>query len=216
MGEKTEFKEPEAEEKIVNTDKIYELLSFYKIPLIFTLLAIFLLGGTLILWQSGSQSAKITFTQEESATSSAKIKVDIEGAVARPGVYELTSGSRIQDLLIAAGGLGAGADREWVAKNLNLAAKVVDGGKVYIPAKGEVGSITSSKSTTGITGLSTGGLVNINAASQTELEALPAVGPVTAQKIIDSRPYQTIEELVSRKIVGKSTFEKIKDKISTY
>ena len=60
----------------------------------------------------------------------------------------------------------------------------------------------------------TEGLININTATQTELEALPGVGPVTAGKIIDGRPYQTLEELKTKKAVGNALFEKIKDKLT--
>jgi len=205
--------ELEKEEPIVNSDKIYDLLYFYKVPLIFALLAIFLLGGALLIWRSNNQSAKISFSQEEGATTSSKIKADIEGAIVRPGVYELMSGSRIQDLLIMAGGLLANADREWVDKNLNQAAKIVDGAKIYIPktvAQGELGgqSVLGDKKI--------GDLISVNSASLSELDTLPGVGPVTAQKIIDNRPYQTLEELVNKKAVGQSVFEKIKSKISLY
>ena len=188
---------------------VKEWVSFYKIPLIFGSLGVLLLGGAGFLWQSARQSAKITFTQE--ATESGKIKADIEGAIVNPGVYQLLSGSRIQDLLIAAGGLSGEADRDWVGKNLNLAAKLTDGGKVYVPMVGE------QKAGAGILGYEDiASKININTASSSELDRLPGVGPVTAQKIIEGRPYQTIEELLSRKIVSKSIFEKIKDKISTY
>ncbi|MBI4999740.1 ComEA family DNA-binding protein [Candidatus Gottesmanbacteria bacterium] len=208
IKEKTEFEDPEKEEQIINIEKIQDLLSFYKIPLIFALLGVFLLGGAVVLWQSQRQTARITFTQE--ATESAMIKADIEGAIVNPGVYQLLSGSRIQDLLIVAGGLAGDADREWVNKNLNLAAKVLDGGKIYVPKTGEIGELG------GLGSEKITGKISLNSASPSELDTLPGVGPVTAQKIIDNRPYQTTEELLSKKIVGKSTFEKIKDKISTY
>ena len=61
-----------------------------------------------------------------------EIFVDIQGAVASPGVYQLAAGSRVNDLLIKAGGLSGGADRDWVAKNINLAQKLADGVKIYI------------------------------------------------------------------------------------
>lgn len=204
-AEKTELVNPE-EEQIINLAKLEDLVRFYKVPLIFGLLGFLLLGGAGFLWQSQNQSAKITFTQE--ATESGKIKADIEGAIVKPGVYELPSGSRIQDLLIIAGGLAASADRDWISKNLNLAAKLTDGGKVYIPEIGEKADRSNTSNMPNI--------ININTASAGELDRLSGIGPVTAQKIIDNRPYQTTEELLTRKIVGKSTFEKIKDKISTY
>ncbi len=184
-------------------EKIQAWVSFYKFPLIFALLAFFLLGAVAFLWQSSNPSAEISFSQEESE--SGRIKADIEGAVLKPGVYELESGSRISDLLITAGGLTVEADREWVSKNLNQAAKLSDGGKVYIPEIGE-------KNTTNTINI-TNARTNINSASLSELDRLPGIGPVTAQKIIDGRPYQAIEDLLTRKIVGQSTFEKIKGEL---
>lgn len=217
VGDKTEIEGVELEERIINLEKFKETLSFYKIPLIFGLIGAFLLGGALILWQSNKESAKITFIQE-TEQDSVKIKIDIEGAVVNPGVYELVSSARVQDLLIAAGGLSAVADREWLNKNLNLAAKLVDGGKIYIPQIGEVKSGRGEGGQGGgiIAGANLQTTVNINNATLDELDRLPGIGPVTAQKIIENRPYQTTEEILSRKIVGKSTFEKIKDKISSY
>ncbi|OGG17264.1 hypothetical protein A3D78_03150 [Candidatus Gottesmanbacteria bacterium RIFCSPHIGHO2_02_FULL_39_14] len=121
------------------------------------------------------------------------------------------------------------ADLDWMEKNLNRAAKLIDGGKIYIPEKtqnfppqrdpasGGTNIKTQnqnlnlkSKNILGVTE----GLININTATQTELEALPGVGPVTAGKIIDGRPYQTLEELKTKKAVGNALFEKIKDKLT--
>lgn len=146
---------------------------------------------------------------EDSSEAEEKIVVDVEGAVISPGVYSLSSKSRILDALAAAGGLSEDADRIWVEKNINLAKKVTDGVKIYIPRIGEqVLSETSSNIGTA------GPVININTASATDLDSLPGIGTVTSQKIIDGRPYGQIEELLNKKIVGQSTFDKIKDKIS--
>lgn len=161
-----------------------------------------------------------------SAHSSAKkatkqITIDIEGAVQKPGVYKLDSGSRIQDALIAAGGLAANADRLKVSQTVNLAALLTDSAKLYIPSIGEQsmasggGTDVSSGGTNGVLGTATK-TVNINTASASELDALPGVGPATAQKIISNRPYEKIDDLVSKKAVGASVFAKIKDQISVY
>ena len=136
------------------------------------------------------------------------IVVDIEGAVMSPGVYKVSADSRIVDVLAEAGGISEDANRDWVEKNINLAKKASDGLKIYIPRIGEeVLSISQNSA-------QAGAVININTASASDLESLPAVGPVTAQKIIDGRPYSQIGELIDRKIVGAATFEKIKDKIS--
>lgn len=155
------------------------------------------------------------------ATKAADITLDVEGAVIHPGVYKLPKDSRIQDALIAAGGMNDKADRDKVAKGLNLATKVVDGGKIYIPfigdsapaSGGSTVSQTSADSSTMATD-STTGLININSATSEQLDTLPGVGPATAAKIINNRPYSSIDELLSKKSVGQSVFEKIKGKIS--
>ena len=146
-----------------------------------------------------------------------EITIDIEGAVEKPGVYKLPAQSRIQDALIAAGGLSQNADRQKIAQTVNLAAPLTDSAKLYLPAVGEhyAGSGIASGTSTD-TGQGASGIVNINQASEAELDALPGVGAVTAQRIIDGRPYQGTQDLVTKKIVGQSEFEKIKDQISVY
>lgn len=146
------------------------------------------------------------------------IVVDVEGSVLHPGIKTIAVDARIEDAVGAAGGFDDSANRAWVAKNMNLAAKLTDGAKIYIPNTEE--SITQLRSSSfdgqaAVVGsVDQGGLININSASASELDSLSGVGPVTSQKIIDNRPYTTIDELLSKKIVGKSVFEKIKDKIS--
>jgi competence protein ComEA len=141
------------------------------------------------------------------------IFVDIAGAVEKPGVYEVASDARVQDVLTRAGGLAKKADKQGIAKSVNLAAKVSDGMKLYFPFVGEAAvmgvSTTSSTRTTNTTGL-----ININSASQTELESLPGIGEVTAEKIINGRPYTTAEDLKTKKIVGTSVYDKIKDSVT--
>ncbi len=144
---------------------------------------------------------------EQAKAPEQKVIVDIQGAVLNSGVYQLTSESRVVDALAAAGGMSEDADRQWIEKNLNLAKKVSDGLKIYIPRAGE--RILSEQ------GIELNGpVININTASATDLESLPGIGAVTANNIIDGRPFTQIEDLLSRKIVGESTFKKIKDKIS--
>lgn len=150
-------------------------------------------------------------------TSPAKeIIVDVEGAVEKPGVYSLPENARVQDALIKAGGMSKEVDREAIVKSLNLAAHLTDGAKIYIPFTGETTASIQAQSSGFVMGTSTetGGLISINSASSSQLDTLPGVGEVTAEKIIQNRPYSSLEDLVSKKAVTKSTFEKIKDKIS--
>jgi competence protein ComEA len=184
---------------------------------------IFLSTGLMSLVGSNKGDDQIVFESagHNSASGSAEdqekqITVDIEGAVVKPGVYDLPFDSRVQDALIAAGGMSDKADRERVSKGLNLAAKLSDGGKIYIPF---IGDSTISPGTGGggdtVLGANSS-LININTASASVLDKLQGVGPVTAEKIISNRPYSAIEELVSKKVVGQKVFEGIKDKISIY
>lgn len=141
--------------------------------------------------------------------------VDVSGAVINPGVYKLKPDARIVDALAQAGGLSEDADRQYVEKNINLAGKVSDGLKLYIPRTGE--EILSADGTNGSNSSIVGSgseVINVNTASSSQLEELPGIGEVTAQKIIDGRPYSTIEDLLTKKVVGNAAFEKIKDKIA--
>jgi competence protein ComEA len=149
-----------------------------------------------------------------SPASAKEITVDIEGAVQKPGVYSLSATSRVQDALISAGGLSDKADRSKVSKAMNLAAKLVDGAKIYIPQEGEQ-AMASSGDSGGQTvlGSETSSVININTASESELDSLPGVGPATAAKIIKGRPYSSLEELIQKKILGTKVFSNIKDKI---
>ena len=137
---------------------------------------------------------------------SQKVKVDIEGAVEQPGIYEVANDSRIQDVLITAGGMTPKANRIYISQNINLAQKVYDGMKIYIP------EISDPSNLSNLSNL--GNLININTASLSQLDTLPGVGEATAKKIIAGRPYQNISQLVEKRIVTQSVYIKIKDLIS--
>lgn len=202
-------------------------LKEHSLAVVLGILGFSLVGyGLIQLLVTRSDSSEITFQSaqqqlvSEKKTAQKAIIVDVEGAVLRPGIHKLPAESRVQDALIAAGGMSAHADRAKVSRGMNLAAKVVDGGKIYIPFEGESVSGSGEQGGTGGAGLEQGllgsqtGLVNINTASETELDGLSGVGPSTAQKIIGARPYSSVEELLSKKAVGKSVFEKIREKVT--
>ncbi len=140
-----------------------------------------------------------------------QLTVDVEGAVVRPGVYQLAAGSRIQDALIRAGGLALAADRQVIAKSVNLAQPLTDGVKIYLPQVGEQAAVSSLGKS--VAGMAT---TNINTATESDLEALSGVGPVTAGKIIAGRPYQSVDELLQKKVLTKSVYDKVKDRLSVY
>lgn len=151
------------------------------------------------------------------AGGSAMVVVEIVGAITHPGVYELTAGSRVGDLVDRAGGYGPRVDTDRAAQTLNLAAVLADGDQVRVPSRDDTEAEPGGGSASGGGGGSetTGGgsLVDLNRASSTELEALPGIGPVTAGKIIAAReetPFATVDDLRTRKLVGEKTFEQLK------
>ena len=138
--------------------------------------------------------------------------VEIVGAVQRPGVYRLSPGSRVGDVLEAAGGYGPRVDTAQAERALNLAAPLKDGDQVRVPSRDDSAE-TGPASSEGDAG-GTGKAIDLNSATQAELESLPGVGPATAQKIITAReeaPFGAVDELRSRGILGEKTFEKVRD-----
>jgi len=200
-----------------------KLIDKYKVQLVFVLGGLILLGlGVIFFRLNSADKPKIEIISPDFSQSSTTIFVDIEGAVQNPGVYELPANSRINDLLIRAGGLSAAADRDWVSKNINLAQKLQDGAKIYIPSQKEVRqfggpglSTSAGGEVAGVSG-SIVGKININTASQSQLESLWGIGEKRAADIIANRPYQTIDELITKAKIPKSVVEKIKDKITIY
>lgn len=135
------------------------------------------------------------------------IVVHIDGAVKKPGVYELPEQSRVQDLVKRAQGFTEDADRGHIAQQLNLSKQLTDEEKIYIPFHTQ--STVSDPQTVS----SEGNKISINNSSSDELDSLPGIGVVTARKIIDARPFSSTEQLLQQKIVSASTYEKIKDAI---
>ncbi|OGK20488.1 hypothetical protein A3C23_00405 [Candidatus Roizmanbacteria bacterium RIFCSPHIGHO2_02_FULL_37_13b] len=152
-------------------------------------------------------------TQE--ATPKKRIIVEIAGAVEKPNVYEMTEKSRLKDLLFEANGLAKNADRTFFSRNFNLAEMLKDEEKIYIPSIKEIEEQVFTDNEIVLPNQVENPLININSADKTTLDSLPGVGPVIADKIISGRPYATLEDLVIKKALNKSLFEKIRDKLST-
>lgn len=168
-----------------------------------------IIGG--IIYSGSTKRSSQDFPKESIVDAQREISVDVSGAVVKPGVYKLKMGARIEDAIQAAGGFAPDSNREYISKYLNMALKLTDGSKVYVPLVGEKGSGVQGGISASIESK-----VNINTASQPEIEALPGIGPVTASKIISERPYRSVDELVNKKIVSKAVFEKIKDSVVIY
>jgi len=143
------------------------------------------------------------------AVGSDVLVVDVEGAVLRPGIFDLPTGSRVADAIEAAGGYGPHADLAAAAAQVNLAAVLRDGQQIVVPAVG----VASGGSGAG----DAGRLVNLNSASPEALDALPGIGPVTVQKIVAARseqPFASLEEMVTRKVLTTAQLDKIRDLVT--
>lgn len=139
------------------------------------------------------------------------IIVDVTGWVHEPGVYEFAQGDRVIDAVERAGGARNGAD----LSVLNLAAPLADGTQVLVPKEGAAGtSATPGSSGSG----ATAGLININTASATELEALSGIGEVLASAIVDYRtengPFTNVDDLEDVSGIGPATLEEIRDLVT--
>ncbi len=137
----------------------------------------------------------------------------IAGAVAQPGVYEIANGDRVIDLLYKAGGPASDANLQAV----NLAQRLRDEDRVIVPRVGEALAATQVSQVAGTT--ASGSPVNINTASAKDLDALPGIGATYSQRIVDSRTnaglFTTTDELVTRQLVPRATYDKIRDLITT-
>jgi competence protein ComEA len=150
-----------------------------------------------------------------SGASEPVVVVEIVGAVVKPGVYRLPRGSRVGDLVTAAGGFGPRVDTVRAADALNRAAVLDDGAQIRVPSRDDPETATTggSASTTG----GPGGPLDLNTATNAELEALPGIGPVTAAKIITSREetrFSSVDDLRTRKLLGEKTFAGLKDLVA--
>lgn len=197
-------------------DTVFRILRLYKIPLILGGVSVLLIATSLILLVKSVQTTTpIQFSGSSGeATQSGRVSlitVDIEGAVAKPGLYQLPPGSRVEDAIIAAGNVTSDADAFQFSQTINRATKLIDGAKLYIPKKGENANDNIVRHDTTPSRIS---LVNVNSASQSELESLSGIGPVTAQKIISNRPYQILEELVTKKAISQTLFQKLQSKLA--
>lgn len=174
----------------------------------------------LVVWPAGGPPAEVDLPAAADPGAPAgrePVHVHGAGALVRPGLYRLPAGSRVADLIEAAGGPTAEAD----VHQLNLAARVSDGDRVYVPRIGEV--------TTGEAGAgqadgagpgagavaSQGGKLDLNTATQAQLEDLPGVGPATASAILDERKrrgrFKSVEELLDVRGIGPAKLDQIRD-----
>jgi len=159
-----------------------------------------------------TEAADLASASESEDAEEEPIVCEIDGAVERPGVYQLPPGSRIADLVQVSGGLSEDADTRW----LNRAERLSDGLKIYVPrVEEEDPAPTVSRSASASDAPAK---IDLNRADAAELETLKGIGPVTAAKIIDYRkkagPFRSIEEIMNVSGIGEKTFLAIRDRIT--
>lgn len=146
-----------------------------------------------------------------SPSPAAVLLVDVAGWVRRPGVYEFEEGARVIDAIDAAGGARTGA----MLESLNLAAPLTDGSQILVPKEGDE---AAAPAPSGSGEAVAGALINVNSASATELEALPGVGEVIAQAIVDYRtengPFASVDQLLDVSGIGDATLESIRELVT--
>jgi competence protein ComEA len=135
-----------------------------------------------------------------------QVVVHVAGAVARPGLYRLPDGSRIDDAIAEAGGAKPKAALDLV----NLAAPLADGQQVVVPLRGSGAAVAAS----GLGSEAPAGKVHLNSATLEQLDELPGVGPVTAQQILSYRDangaFRSVDELDAVPGIGPATLEQLR------
>lgn len=199
---------------------------FRKSMIVLLLIALVAGGGALYGMQAQEDATMLDAATQPASSSSGSgtsqdggLTVYVTGAVNQPGVVTVASGARVADAVNACGGLSPEADGDAI----NMAQALKDGQQVRVPAKGAQKAATgaaASKSagSAGNASADAGGLVNINTADEKALDTLPGVGPATAQKIIEYREtegaFQSPEDIMKVRGIGKAKYEKMKDKIT--
>ena len=179
-------------------------------------LALILFAGRFVLGAGTTTVAPLPSPPTETAgvtgLPAARVVVDVVGAVRRPGLYRLEQGSRIADAVARAGGATGKADLAQV----NLAAPLADGEQVVVPKRGAAGAAGASVGPGG-TGVATGP-VHLSTATLDQLDSLPGIGPVTAQKILDYRAkhgaFSSVDELDAVPGIGPSRMDQLRDLVA--
>jgi competence protein ComEA len=191
-------------------------LERYRGYILVTVINLVILGGVIFFWRRPPQPEFTIATPPPTVTplptpTPCPLRVYVSGAVTHPDVYELPADSIVKDAVQAAGGATSQADLD----RINLALSVADGQHIYVPKLGEeTPPISPPTQPLNTASSDAGGKININTASQSEIETLPNIGPSKAQGIIENRPYDSIEEIQKVPGIGEGTFQKIKDLIT--
>ena len=174
------------------------------------LLVVLVLADRLLLGAGAAQPAQVLPPPAAMTTVETRLVVDVVGGVRRPGLYRLSQGARVADALARAGGLTPKADRTLV----NLAAPLADGEQVIVPLR----VAGTGGSSGGSAAAAPAGPVHLNVATLEQLDALPGVGPVTAQKILDYRDkhgaFGSVDELDAISGIGPARLDQFRDLVA--
>jgi competence protein ComEA len=178
------------------------------------LLAVLLLGGRLLSRGESAAPPPPPILPPTTSTTPSQVVVHVVGAVRRAGLYRLAQGDRVADAVARAGGATRKADLSLV----NLAALVSDGEQVVVPRRGAaVGAGAGGAAGVGAGGVATGP-VHLNSATVEQLDTLPGVGPVTAQKIVDYRQkhgaFTSVDELDAVPGIGPARLDELRDLVA--
>jgi competence protein ComEA len=184
-------------------------------------------GGTVAVdggvpFESTPPGADSSVSQGGVSSTGRLVVVEIVGAVERPGVFRLPADSRVGDLVAAAGGYGPRVDADRAGRELNLAAALEDGAQIRVPSRDDAAAPSvrpPGGGSTGGAGSAAAGPIDLNHATESELDTLPGIGPVTAAKIVASRdeqPFTAVDDLRTRKLVGEKTFGSLKDLVTVH
>jgi competence protein ComEA len=178
--------------------------------------ALLLVGARAIRAEGGAEQSFASGAGGESSASSGSfavsgqagdVVVDVTGAVARPGVYRLPAGSRVNDAVQRAGGAGPGAELEAV----NLAARLADGQQVVVPEGGPAGAAVATA------GGEEEGPISLGTATVEQLDTIDGIGPVTAQDIVDFRDEHgglaSVDQLDQVSGIGPATMESLRARL---
>ena len=172
------------------------------------LLVLVVAGKLLLRPQRPAVPPPVRLAARAAASSSTTLFVNVVGAVRRPGLYRLKDGSRVADAVTSAGGPTPRAQIEL----LNLAARIADGEQIVVPRRGVVGAVAAPG------GGVAAGPVHLNSATLEQLDGLPGVGPVTAQKILDYRQqhgaFGSVDELDAIPGIGPARLGTLRDLVA--
>jgi competence protein ComEA len=144
-------------------------------------------------------------------TEAPAVLVHVAGAVFHPGIQRLAGGARVADAITAAGGALPDADTDAI----NLATKVADGDRVYVPRRGEI--TPAALASAGLTGSGPATVLDLNSATAEQLDALPGIGPSTAQAIVQYRTdhgrFRSVDGLLAVRGIGPAKLAAIKSRL---